>query len=145
MAFFHIQIAKRNFVIKINSVPEFLQPILVSHAVTDAISCSLKSPPNITLLAFGRMYDRSNSPPPRPICQMPYSRGRGGCQMPGGGMLMLQIDRCITRRNRKRLEHVLRSWGPQHSTPNSYASNHTGNADSVKQGVDIVPGYEKRT
>ena len=36
------------------------------------------------------MYDRSNSPAPRQICQMPDSRGRGGCQMPvvcppGGG------------------------------------------------------------
>ena len=78
--------------------------------VTYTISCSLKLFYNIiTLLAFGWMYDRSNSPPCGGFIKFPTLGEREGVKCPwyarggGGGILMLQIDRCINSRAHTRL------------------------------------------
>ena len=105
LAFFILKLDKGTSYLHSKASLSFFGPFLGSHSVTNTISCLLNC------LTFSLCFSWSNSPHSTAWCQIPIpavvlksnSLLLLGCQnargMPGGGgggMLRLQIDRCIT-------------------------------------------------
>ena len=121
MVSFILKLDKGTSYLHSKTSPSFYGPFLVSHSITNAISCPLNR------LTFSLRSSCTNGqiphlpwlgvkfPTPAAVLKSnSLLTGKRGCEMPGGwggGMLRLQIDKCITwyKRSLSLHTHVISS------------------------------------